>query len=387
MRAKIPILGHQEEKLRFARPWLREACQRLGWSRLGGVGEGHLRACRHCCGKSFSLFDLPQDRLRNRVASRGGRRRSLARILVTGAAGFVGRTLCRGLVERGHIVFGRTRGSEAPIPGVEISPIGDIGPQTNWSRQLDHIDIVVHLANRAHRPASAAASKDEAGAAAVLARAAAVSGVRRLVYMSSLKAMGEATQPGAPFRSTDPASPEDPYGRSKLATERTLITASQETGLELVILRPPLVYGPAVKANFRALIWLADSGLPLPFAGVDNRRSLIGLGNLVDATACAAVHPAVAGEVLLVRDPIDLSTPELIRRLAAALGRPARLFAMPEGALAALRRLPAIGPPVARMTLSFQLDDSATRTLLDWAPPVSSEEGLAATVRAYRERS
>jgi len=324
--------------------------------------------------------------LRNQIASPAREGDGLTRILVTGAAGFIGRALCRGLVERGHAVLGCTRGPVEPIPGIEIIPIGDIGPRTNWSRCFDHIDVAIHLANRAHRPAAIADLADEAAAAAALARGAAASGARRLVHMSSVRAMGAATPPGAPFRAADPPFPVDAYGRAKLATEHALAAAAQETGLELVILRPPLVYGPAVKANFRALIRLAGSGLPLPFAGLDNRRSLIFVENLVDAAAHAAIQPDAAGRVLLIRDAIDFSTPELIRRLAAGLGRRARLFAAPEGALALLRRLPALGPFAARLTLSLQVDDSATRQVLGWAPPVTPEAGLAATVRAFRNR-
>jgi len=209
--------------------------------------------------------------------------------------------------------------------------------------------------------------------------------VRRLVYMSSVRAMGAVTGPGAPFCPTDRPLPRDAYGRAKLANERLLSAAAQETGLELVILRPPLVYGPNVKANFRALIRLAASGLPLPFAGIDNRRSLIFLDNLVDVGARAAIDPAAAGRVLLLRDTVDLSTRELVCRLAAGLGRPARLFAVPEAAFAMLRPIPALGPLAARLTLSLQVDDSATRALLDWAPPVPTETALAATARAFRD--
>ena len=197
--------------------------------------------------------------------------------------------------------------------------------------------------------------------------------------------MGAVTGPGAPFCPTDPPLPRDAYGRAKLATERLLLAAAQETGLELVILRPPLVYGPNVKANFRALIRLAASGLPLPFAGIDNRRSLIFLDNLVDVGARAAIDPAAAGRVLLLRDTVDLSTRELVCRLAAGLGRPARLFAVPEAAFAMLRPIPALGPLAARLTLSLQVDDSATRALLGWAPPVPMEIGLAITARAFRD--
>jgi UDP-glucose 4-epimerase len=198
--------------------------------------------------------------------------------------------------------------------------------------------------------------------------------------------MGAVTRSGAAFRPTDPPLPRDAYGRAKLATERSLLTAAQTTGLELVILRPPLVYGPNVKANFRALIRLAASGLPLPFARIDNRRSLIFLDNLVDVVARAAINSVAAGRVLLLRDTVDLSTRELVCTLAAGLGRPTRLFRMPEAAFAMLRPIPALGPLVARLTLSLQVDDSTTRALLDWAPPVPAETGLVTTALAFRGR-
>jgi nucleoside-diphosphate-sugar epimerase len=230
------------------------------------------------------------------------------------------------------------------------------------------------------------AAEDEPAAAAALAQAAARAGVRRLVHMSSIRAMGDATAPGAPFRCTDPPLPRDAYGCNKLAIERILQDVAQLAGMELVILRPPLVYGPGVKGNFRALLGLAASGLPLPFAGIDNRRSLIFLDNLVDLAARVCVHPGAVGRVLVARDQSDLSTPELIRVLAAALDCPARLFATPQPMFAALRRLPIVGALVARLTLSLQIDDRQTRTALDWMPPVSSEIGLAATARAFRQQ-
>jgi nucleoside-diphosphate-sugar epimerase len=227
----------------------------------------------------------------------------------------------------------------------------------------------------------------EPAAAAGLVSAAANAGVRRIVQMSSVRAMGDATPPGIPFRCTDPPVPRDAYGRSKLAIERALQIAARQIGLEVVILRPPLVYGPGVKANFRALLRLAASGLPLPLAGIDNRRSLIFLDNLVDLTARVCTDHRAAGRVLLARDTVDWSTPELIRVLAEGLGRTARLFTAPKGAFGALRVLPGLGPVVNRLTLSLQVDDEATRALLDWLPPVSSEIGLAATARAFRVRS
>jgi nucleoside-diphosphate-sugar epimerase len=308
----------------------------------------------------------------------------LARILVTGAAGFIGRALCVGLVQRGHSVLGLSRHSAEPIPDVELHPIGDIGPTTDWSGHLDRVDIVVHLANRAHRSGRETADHSEAQAARVLAHSAAKAGVRRLIHMSSVRAMAEATPPGRPLRGSDAPRPHDPYGRGKLAIERALQAAARESGIEIVILRPPLVYGPGVRANFRALMRLVASGLPLPLAGIDNRRSLIFIDNLVDLVGRACVHPDAAGRVLLARDAADLSTPELIRLLAAGLGKPARLFGVPPPALAMLRRLPKLGPLLSRPALSLQVDDAETRAALDWRPRISPEIGLAATATAFR---
>ena len=189
--------------------------------------------------------------------------------------------------------------------------------------------------------------------------------------------------PGRPFRGTDPLRPDDAYGRAKLATERALATVAADTGLELVILRPPLVYGPGVGGNFRALLRLAGSCLPLPFAAIDNRRSLIFLDNLVDLVAVCVRHPNAAGRVLLARDGADLSIAALIRILARGQGRNAWLFAVPDAVFALLRALPGLGPALARLTLSLQVDDAATRAALGWTPPVAAEAGLIATARAH----
>ena len=308
----------------------------------------------------------------------------MARILVTGAAGFIGRALSVGLVERGHSVLGISRRPAEAILGVELRPIGEIGPMTDWSGHLDGIEIVVHLASRAHRSGPEGAHQSEAQAAAVLAHSAVKAGARRMIHMSSVRAMGDATPLGVPFRVTDPPHPRDPYGRGKLAIERALLAEARETRIEIVVLRPPLVYGPGVKANFRALMRLVASGLPLPFAAIENRRSLIFIDNLVDLVGLACLHPGAAGRVLLARDAADLSTPELIRLIAAGLDRPARLFGVPGTALAMLRRLPKLGPLFSRLSLSLQVDDAETRATLDWTPPVSPEIGLAATAAAFR---
>ena len=309
----------------------------------------------------------------------------MARILVTGAAGFIGRALCRGLAERGHRPIAGLRRPEPPPSTAEGVLLGDITPDRDWSRALRGvgIDIVVHLAQRAHSTADPAALAPEPAAAAALARAAARAGARRFVYLSSITAMGTTTAPGRPFRAGDQPCPESPYGQSKLATEQSLAEAARDAKIELVIIRPPLVYGPGVRANFQALLRLVASGVPLPFAAVDNRRSLLHADNLTDLIAVAAAHPAAPGQVLLASDGFDLSTPALIRLLAQGLGRRARLFPAPAAAFALLRRFPNIGPRLTPLIQSLQVDDDATRALLGWTPPVAAEAGLIASARAF----
>ena len=309
----------------------------------------------------------------------------MARILVTGAAGFIGRTLCRGLSERGHRPIAGLRRPEPPPSTAEGVLLGEITPDRDWSRALRGvgIDIVVHLAQRAHSTADPSALAPEPLAAAALARAARRAGARRFVYLSSILAMGTTTAPGQPLRAGDAPRAESPYGQSKLATEAALAEAAHESNIELVIIRPPLVYGPGVRANFHALLRLVGTGVPLPFAAIDNRRSFLHADNLTDLIAVAASHPAAPGQVLLASDGIDLSTPALIRLLARGLGRRARLFPVPETAFVLLRRLPEIGPRLAPLISSLQVDDSPTRALLGWAPRVLTETGLIETARAF----
>ena len=310
----------------------------------------------------------------------------VARILVTGAAGFIGTGLCPALAARGHdVVAGLRRAGQTPA-GTEPRALGDIGPETDWSAALRDIEAVIHLAQRAHAGPDAKPLAAEPDAVAVLARAAARAGVKRLVLLSSIKAMGETTERGRPFCSDHEPHPQDAYGRAKLASEKAAGDAARESGLELVIIRPPLVYGPGVRANFRALIWLVHSGLPLPFAAIDNRRSLIARDNLVDLIVLAATHPAAAGQILLARDGFDLSTPQLIQALATGLNRKARLFSVPGALLAGLRALPGIGPKLSALTLSLQVDDSPARALLGWTPPVGAAAALSAAARAFVKR-
>jgi nucleoside-diphosphate-sugar epimerase len=280
-------------------------------------------------------------------------------------------------------VFGATRGAARPIAGALSCPVGDIGPRTDWAAHLEGVDVVVHLATSAHRPISSATGEREGEATATLVRAAAAARVRRLVHISSIRAMGEATAPGRPFRVDDRPCPRDAYGRIKFAIEATAVAAARNSGLDLVILRPPLVYGPGVKGNFRALLRLVANRVPLPFSLVDNRRSLIFIDNLVDLIALACTHTAAVGRVLLARDDAELSIAELIGALAQGLGGRACLFPVPTALLDALRSVPMLRHAL-RLTLSLQVDDVETRHILGWSPTITAEAGLAATARAFR---
>ncbi|SDG66399.1 NAD-dependent epimerase/dehydratase family protein [Roseospirillum parvum] len=300
-------------------------------------------------------------------------------LLVTGATGFVGRHLVPLLRARGHTVVAAGRAEH-----------GEIGPDTEWAPLLDGVDGVIHLAARVHQMAdrdpdpAAAFRRVNAGGTRRLAEQAAEAGVRRLVLVSSIKAMGEHTPPDRPLRAGDPPRPVDPYGASKLEAERALFAVAGRQRLEAVVLRPPLVYGPGVGGNFTSLMRLCDSALPLPLGGLANRRSLVHVANLAQALALAAEHPQAPGRVWLVRDGLDLSTPQLITALRRHLGRPPGLFSLPQGWLARAAGLAGQRPRLERLAGSLVVDDTPIRQRLGYAPTVSVEQGLAETVDAWR---
>jgi len=312
------------------------------------------------------------------------------RVLVTGANGFVGRALGRELLRRGRRVRAAVRRDAGLPDGCEARVVGDLGPDTDWSAALDGVDAVAHLAARVHVvreravDPSAAFRRTNVEGTLRLARSAATAGVRRLVFLSSVKVLGEAT-PDGPFTDSSPANPRDPYGASKREAETGLSELAARSGMEVVILRPPLVYGPGVKGNFLSLLRLIERGVPLPLGGVRNQRSLLYLGNLVDAVDLCLSHDGAAGRTFLIRDGEDLSTAELVRRLAAALGRRAPLFPLPEGVL----RLAAgcIGRRAAAQRLlgSLTVDDRRIRSELNWQPPFTVDQGLAETAIWWRE--
>ena len=314
-------------------------------------------------------------------------------LLLTGFTGFVGSHLLPVLQAQGWRVRAAMRSEAASLPaGVEPCVVGDLADRPDLGKALDGVDAVIHLAGRAHvmretaADAEAASHRANVDATRHLAEQAAAVGVRRFVFLSSIKVNGERTGE-APFTADDPPAPDDAYGRSKWAAEQALHESAAAALLEVVVIRPPLVYGPRVKPNFLRLLGLVERGVPLPFAGVRNRRSLVGVWNLCDLIATAARHPAAAGETFLASDQHDLSTPELIRSIAAAMGRPARLFSFPTSVLRLAARAAGQGGAVERLVGSLQVDSAKATRLLDWLPMVSVEDGLRRTVEWYQSRS
>lgn len=305
------------------------------------------------------------------------------RVLVTGASGFLGSALVPVLKQQGHDVVATTRSSvSAPVEGVEYRVVGDLNGAPDWQSPLQNIAVVVHTAARVHvmdessddplqafRQVNVLATLD-------LARQAAEAGVSRFVFISSIKVSGEQTRPGTPFRADDTPRPIDPYGISKLEAEVGLLALAAETVMEVVVVRPPLVYGPGVKGNFASMIKLVGRGLPLPLGAIHNKRSLVGIGNLVDLIIRCLNHPAAANQVFLVSDGQDLSTTELLRGVAEAMGKPARLVPVPAGMLQLGATLLGKKAMAQRLLGSLQVDISKTREMLDWTPPYPVEEGL-----------
>ena len=303
------------------------------------------------------------------------------KVLVSGANGFVGRVLCSHLDSYRHLVVPTVRRASG-LAGEVV--IGDIDYMTDWTAALDGCDAVVHLAARVHvmhdtaQDPLALYRDTNTEATLNLARQSAQAGVKRFVFISTIKVNGEGRD--VPYRETDAPAPEDAYAISKWEAERGLHRIAAETGLEVVILRPPLVYGPGVKANFLRLMQLVRKGWPLPLGAIHNRRSLLYLGNFVDAIRLCVEHPAAAGQTFLLDDGEAVSTPDLIRALASAMERPPHLLNVPVGGLEFMGMAFGRRAAVARLTSSLWIDSSLIRSRLKWMPPYSMQEGLQKTV-------
>lgn len=313
---------------------------------------------------------------------------------IVGSSGFIGSAVLRRFVELNascstgfesfEVLSISRRAPCLHFPKVRYCESGDLSAFNDWAPMLRGVDLLVHAAARVHVMSDTALDplsefqRVNVQGTLHLARQAAAAGVRRFIFISSVKVNGEATRPGAPFSPDGTVAPQDPYGISKMEAEQGLRQIAADTSMEVVIIRPPLVYGPAVKANFASLMRAVQRGLPLPFALVRNQRSLLGIDNLVDFIVTCTSHPKAANQTFLVSDGQDLSTPELIHQMAKAAGMPARLLPVPVWALQASARLMGKGDAVQRLCWSLQVDMSKARELLGWVPPVSVEEGLRA---------
>ena len=314
-------------------------------------------------------------------------------VLVTGANGFIGRALCAELTKQKYSVRGVVRDSSGwDGDGCEIVKVTGINAATEWADAMKAVDTVIHLAARVHVMKDTAVNplaeflRVNLYGTSNLAQQAARIGVKRLVYVSSVKVNGEQTAETQSFAESDEPHPQDPYAISKWQAEQDLHRIAHETGLEVVIVRPPLVYGPAVKGNFIRLLAAIDRGIPLPLAGANNLRSLVYVGNLVDALIACATHPAAAGQTYLVSDGEDVSTARLAEMIAGALGRNSRSFYFPPGLLRAAASLLGRADQIDRLFGSLRVNDEKLRRELGWSPPYTMEQGLRATVVWYLAR-
>jgi len=309
-------------------------------------------------------------------------------LAVTGATGFVGRALVQRCValappERGSSVLAITRqGTTNKVAGARYARVGHWSDNSEWQAVLAGTDVVVHAAARVHVMTDTAASPLEEFrhvnvlATLHLARQAVQAGVKRFVFISSIGVNGSQTTLGKPFAEVDQPNPHNAYALSKWEAEQGLVRIADETGLEVVIIRPPLVYGPGAPGNFGSLMRAVQRGWPLPLGAIHNQRSLVALHNLVDFIVTCITHPQAANQTFLVSDGQDLSTTELVRGMARAASVPARLLPVPVWALHAAGRLLGKGDAVQRLCGNLQVDISKARQLLGWVPPVSVDEGL-----------
>jgi len=312
------------------------------------------------------------------------------RFLVTGANGFIGRHLCAELLHLGHFVRAGVRNMDNTMDDVELFSVGDMDGHTDWQGGLNGIEVVIHLAARVH------VMKDTANdpmseflrvnlyGTSNLATQAAKAGVKRFVYLSSVKVNGDRTSGAQRFSELDEPEPQDPYSVSKWRAEQELKRIADETGLKVVIVRPPLVYGPCVRGNFINLMSAIDRGLPLPLAGANNMRSLIYVGNLVSALIACAQNPAAAGKTFLVSDGEDISTANLVNRIAKSLNCKDRSFYFPAGLLKIVTALLGRSKQYERLFGSLKINDEKIRSELNWVPPYSMEQGLNETAKWYR---
>lgn len=307
------------------------------------------------------------------------------KVLITGATGFVGKVLCAELISQGHEIRAAVRTKVAPIKNVAMTMVGEIDHGTDWSTALRDIDVVIHLAARVHVMHDTVVDplaefrKVNVDGTLNLAHQAAKAGVKRFIFISSIKVSGEYTEADKPFKESDVANPQDAYGVSKFEAEQGLLQIAQQTGLDVVIIRPPLVYGAGVKANFASMMRAVKRGIPLPLGAIHNKRSFVYVGNLVSLITKCVDHPAAVNQVFLVSDGHDLSTTELLSACAVALDVRSRLLPVPQKLIEFSAVLVGKKDIAQRLCGNLQVDITKARTLLGWEPSVSVADGLKAT--------
>lgn len=312
------------------------------------------------------------------------------KVLVTGITGFVGSALAGKLGSRGIEYLGSSRTTLDSERHIHLSTLPYRDP--SWREMLRGVDVVVHAAARVHIMSDDALDplaefrRANVDGTVDLAEQAIAAGVRRFIFLSSVKVNGESTEPGCFFAADDCPFPLGPYAISKFEAENKLNSLAAESALEVVNIRSPLVYGPGVKANFQSLLSLLEARIPLPLASIYNLRSLISTENLADLIIACAHHPAAANKTLMAADGEDISTPDLLRKLGKAMGRPARLLAVPVPVLELGAKWVGKSDLVQRLCGSLQVDIGKTRELLGWNPPQSLDEGLEKTAIAYQQK-
>lgn len=313
-------------------------------------------------------------------------------MLITGATGFVGRALLNKLLAdsslgQPHLALRSDPSND--FESINHSVVGNINAQTNWIDALHDIDVVVHLAARVHvmnddseDPLMAYRDVNVEGTLE-LVRQSVRAGVKRFIFLSSIKVNGEETIDGNKFSENSIPNPIDPYGISKFEAEEGIKDFCREAGMEYVIIRPPLMYGPGVKANYRKLLDVIYRGIPLPFACIRNRRSMLALGNLVDFLSIVLTHPRAANQIFLLSDGEDLSSKELVEKISLAMGKRSKLIPLPVSMLKLIGALFGRSQAISRLLGSLQIDSSKARKHLNWTPPLTTQEGITLTVKDF----
>lgn len=309
-------------------------------------------------------------------------------MLVTGANGFVGKKLCTELVQQGFAIRSAIRLLSNRANDSEQIVVGSIGAGTDWASALKNIDVVIHLAARVHVMNEDAPDalteflKVNVDGTLNLAVQAAKAGVKRFIYISSIKVNGESTEVDKPFTEQDAANPQDAYAISKYEAEQGLLLIAQQAEMDVVIIRPPLIYGPGVKANFANMLKAVKRGFPLPLGAIYNKRSFVYVGNLVSLIVCCIDHPSASNQIFLVSDGHDLSTTKLLQECAVALNVKSRLVPVPQNLIKVCTSLIGKQSVAQRLCGNLQVDISKTSSLLAWQPPISFADGLKATASA-----